>query len=181
MKECTFRPRVNSHGSSVQQSGDAYQRLYAHATERNQRQSSPPREQYSFKPKISPITRKVLKDKEKVNTGSRWEQLYREGKLRVHERASTSSPTTELTEDDMTNCTFQPNAFENGSLRKGSFEKRYAQQLPVHERLYQHARNVQAVREATMSGGIPFVEEEITEDQESIDSQSRSDQALYLL
>eukprot|EP01138_Halocafeteria_seosinensis_P005690 gb/GECG01005817.1/.p1 GENE.gb/GECG01005817.1/~~gb/GECG01005817.1/.p1 ORF type:complete len:820 (+),score=142.47 gb/GECG01005817.1/:1-2460(+) len=181
MRECTFKPKLHPQPAGASHSVlDAYTRLYEHAKEKQRRDSSSSVEAHPFKPMISPASKKTA-PRRSVGEESRWEQLYREGKLKVHTRNTDSPPKEDITDDDRVNCTFQPNKYGNADYRVSHKDQRFMEELPVHDRLYQHARNVQAVKELTLSGDMPFVEQEVSEQNGGNTVSSAEEQSLYLI
>lgn len=127
-----------------------FDRLYAHALERAQRLAVAPSAsdlECTFKPHISAVSRKITEGARDPSTADlpRHLMLYEDGLQRQQARGSAeANQNREITDDDITNCTFKPSIT---SLAATSIVS-----VPVYDRLYENARAKQATLAAAASG-----------------------------
>lgn len=155
-------------------SGDAHLRLYEQARERTERlrqqaAAAAAGSEPSFKPRISLGSRRLTEGLRHAEEGGgglggsdlpRHLLLYEDGLQRQQARAAAESNRgRDITEDDVVNCTFRPAITHVGGGgapgRRGSGAGLGLSAVPVHDRLYEHARSRQTALAAVAAGYAP--------------------------
>jgi hypothetical protein len=154
-------------------SGDAHLRLYEQARERTERlrqqaAAAAAGSEHSFKPRISLGSRRLTEGMRHAEEGGggglggsdlpRHLLLYEDGLQRQQARAAAESNRgRDITEDDVVNCTFRPAITHvgGGAGRRGSGAGVGLSAVPVHDRLYEHARSRQTALAAVAAGYAP--------------------------
>jgi hypothetical protein len=171
---CTFSPDTTASKASAARMGlvldgaegggegggagapQPHERLYRHAMERLERMRAQPSALElgcTFAPAISAVSRKITDTMREPAAADlpRYELLYEDGLQKQQARAAAAANrrVDDMTEEDRMNCTFQP------AITPLPPKKLVA--VPVHDRLFQHARDKQAaaVAAAVVGGPLP--------------------------
>jgi hypothetical protein len=129
-----------------------HERLYAHARERQERMKVQPSALElgcTFAPAISAVSRRLTERMHEPDTADlpRHELLYMDGLQKQHARAAgPSNRQLEMTQDDEVNCTFHPHIT--------ALPPKTLIAVPVHDRLFQHARDKQTAAVAAAMGTL---------------------------